>query len=386
MPAPTSRDGRPGPVAIDATPLLGPVSGIGRYVRALVDHVESGPDAGPLGLVTTSVRRGGAGVVRPDGSWQRSLRLPAALWHRTAAHGSRLVDLALRPARLWHMTNVVAPRPRALPYVVTVHDLAYLHLPRHVNPGAAALRRLAPQVLAGAAAVVTVSAATRDDLLQAYPWLTAPVVPVPLGVDPVFSAAPPPDEAPPSGGPAAEPYLVFVGTREPRKNLGTLVRAHARARATRPDTPRLLVVGRPGWGDDLDGEAADPAHVTLLPAVADDRLPALVRGAVALVAPSHREGFSLPVLEAMAAGTRVIASDIPAHTELLAGTGTLLPATDVDAWAHTLAAAGSADDDLLARVAAARARSWEHTWQRTAAGHVAVWAGVLSGGRAEESP
>lgn len=376
------RDGVPGPVALDATPLVGPVTGIGRYVSALVQELAGDPRTSDLGLVTVSVRRGFGDAVPAPGTWHRALRLPAPLWRRTLPRGSRAVDLALRPARLWHMTNFVAPRPRGLPYTVAVHDLAYLRLPEHVNPGAALLRHLMPQVLRGAAGVVAVSATTRDDLLDAYPWLDAPVVVAPLGVDQRWSRSTPAGgrgpvhRATPTAG--DEGYVLAVGTREPRKNLGLLVRAHALARRADPTTPRLVIVGRHGWGPDLDGERPRASDVQLVEDADDRALEGWLQGARALLAPSHREGFGLPVLEAMAAGVPVVASDIGAHRELLRGSGVLLDPRDLDGWAHAIA---RPPDGGVARVAAAARRAGEHTWERTAQRHVALWRDVLDGPR-----
>ena len=112
------------------------------------------------------------------------------------------------------------------------------------------------------------------------------------------------------------PYLAFLGTLEPRKNLGTLVRAHTAARREDPSVPVLVLVGPAGWGDRWQGSPPDPEDVVLAGYLADGDLHAVVAGAAAVCMPSHYEGFGLPVLEAMAAGRPVLASDIPAHREV----------------------------------------------------------------------
>ncbi|OOB91685.1 glycosyltransferase [Rathayibacter sp. VKM Ac-2630] len=120
-----------------------------------------------------------------------------------------------------------------------------------------------------------------------------------------------------------ERYLLFVGAREPRKNLPHLIRSYAAAE--RPEGHTLLLVGATGWDDgeivaDVERAAQAGADVRIVAQpVSDEALPALVAGADALALVSHHEGFGLPALEAVASGTPVIASDIPGIRDALAG-------------------------------------------------------------------
>jgi glycosyltransferase involved in cell wall biosynthesis len=110
-----------------------------------------------------------------------------------------------------------------------------------------------------------------------------------------------------------ERFLLFVGARQPRKDLRTLLAAHRAARAVDSAVPPLLVVGPSGWGEEPDLTGPGVLVRDHLPRPVLQRL---VASASAVVMPSLYEGFGLPVLEAMAAGTTVLASDIAAHREV----------------------------------------------------------------------
>jgi glycosyltransferase involved in cell wall biosynthesis len=165
-------------------------------------------------------------------------------------------------------------------------------------------------------------------------------------------------------------YLLFVGNLEPRKNLGTLLRAHAAARGQDPSTPPLVLVGPAGWGDRWQGTAPDPRDVVLAGSLSGPDLRRVVARAAAVCMPSRYEGFGLPVLEALAAGRPVLASDIPAHREIAAAQATLLPADDVDAWAGALAAPEAAAGTEAGR----RAHAAAYTWRRSARAHLQAYA------------
>jgi glycosyltransferase involved in cell wall biosynthesis len=173
-----------------------------------------------------------------------------------------------------------------------------------------------------------------------------------------------------------------MGNLEPRKNLGTLVRAHGMAREVDPSVPPLALVGPSGWGDRWQGSPPDPRHVLLIGYLADADLRSAVAGAQAVCMPSHYEGFGLPVLEALAAGRTVLASDIPAHREVAQGHATLLAAQDVDAWAEALCSLGSDDVSSPQREAERRAHASGFTWRKSAQAHVRAYrAQALTRGR-----
>ncbi len=128
-------------------------------------------------------------------------------------------------------------------------------------------------------------------------------------------------------------------------------------------------------GGPLAGEPPDPEDVVLAGYLSDEDLRSVVAGAEAVCMPSVYEGFGLPVVEALAAGRPVLASDIPAHREVAAGHAVLLPADDVDAWAQALVAGRPVGDGAGGREWAAR-----FTWRASASAHLQAYARAAEAG------
>jgi glycosyltransferase involved in cell wall biosynthesis len=229
-----------------------------------------------------------------------------------------------------------APAPVApgAPYVLTVHDRSWERRPHDFSAYERAWHALArPRALARAAAAVTAdSHAVAAELRGAW-GIEAAIVSPGVGALPVR--------------PRAGRYLLFVGADEPRKGLDVLRDAYARARAKGLDA-ELVVVGDGGQRVD-DGELA-----------------ALYAGALAVVQPSHLEGFGLPPLEAAAHGTPAIVSDLPCFAETLGDAALRVPPGDAEALAEAIVRLAG-DEALRARLgAAARERAADYTWERAA--------------------
>lgn len=293
-------------VGLDCTPLLGQRTGVGRYTLSLLNALTTYDDD----LVATAFTfrgRDGLGAVLPRGVHVASRPAPAralqALWSRSQWPP---VELLSGGVDVFHATNFVLPPLRLARGVVTVHDLSYLHHPETVSAASARYRALVPRSLARASVVLTPSQATADALRDAYD-VTVPIAVTPLGVDPAWATADPPDDPlrKELGLPPA--YLLFVGTLEPRKDLRTLLAAHRLL----DDPPPLVLVGPRGWGAELDTSGCITTGY-----LEDERLRRVVAGASALVLPSRDEGFGIPVVEALAAGTPVVASDLPVLREV----------------------------------------------------------------------
>jgi len=227
-----------------------------------------------------------------------------------------------------------APVAAGAPYVLTVHDRSWERRPRDFSVYERAWHALArPRALARDAARVTAdSQAVAAELRAAWGVQVTVVSP---GVT-ALPAAPHPGR-----------YLLFVGAHEPRKALGVLTAAHISAQARGLDADLVMV----GHG---------------LRRVDDAQLASLYAGALAVVTPSHLEGFGLPPLEAAAHGTPAVVSDLPCFAETLDDAALRVPAGDAGALADALLLIGR-DEDLRARLgAAARARAARYTWERAA--------------------
>ena len=270
------------------------------------------------------------------------------------------------------------PLALGVPAVVTIHDLSFFTHPEwHQRTKVAFFRAAIRTAARRAAALVAVSAATAallDELVR--PW--APVHVIPHGVDHTRFR---PDPAQADGATLARigvraPYVAFLGTLEPRKDVPTLVRAFDRLAATEPDLT-LVLAGAPGWGvEAVDQAVAGAAHrgrIIRAGYVAEPDIPALLRRAAAVAYPSLEEGFGLPVLEALACGAPVVTTRGTVMEEVAAGAAFLATPADVDDLAAALERAirGDPDRTRLGRTVAAR-----HTWEASAAAHAEVYRSV----------
>ena len=291
--------------------------------------------------------------------------------------GRLSVEMAQRPPDVLFVPAHSLPPilPRAS--VATIHDLGYLHFPDEHPRTQRWLRRLSNRWSAARAGrVIAISRATRDDLVRYDRIRSGKITVVHHGLSPIFR---------PLDGPIVDavrerlglrdPYLLFVGTLQPRKNLGRLLAAVDRIADAHP-TVTLALVGAIGWHSNrlqqALGRLRARERVRVLGYADDADLPALMNGALALALPSLYEGFGLPALEAMACGTPVLASTTSSLPEVVGEAGLLVDPLDVDAIADGLKRL-IVDESLrqeLRRRGLARAATF--TWQRAARETLAV--------------
>jgi glycosyltransferase involved in cell wall biosynthesis len=366
-------------VSLDATAIPVRPVGAGRYVLELATALTRRDDV-DLSLVT---RRG-------DGARWRAIGKADVV---EVAPSSRPVRLAweqvalprvLREAGVdvHHAPHYTMPGRARVPKVVTVHDMTFFDHPEwHERTKGPFFRRAIRVAAKRADALVCVSAVTADRLrVRLDPQ--APVHVIPHGVDRSRFR---PDAA---GGDAAAldalgvrpPYVAFLGTLEPRKDVPALVGAFDRIAATHTELT-LLIAGLDGWGakdvTDAIARAAHGARIRRVGYVPDDAVPALLRQAAAVAYPSLDEGFGLPALEALACGAALVTTEDTAMAEVTGDAAVLIPPGDSDALGDALAAlvAGGPDVDRL-RTGGPEVAS-HYTWERSAAAHAEVYRSVV---------
>lgn len=357
--------GSPLRVVLDGTPLLGQRTGVGRYTTALIDELAGLArlaDGGGMDIGVAAFTMRGHGTLRsrlPAGVRVRGLPVPAralrAAWRRMPAPP---IELLVGAVDVVHATNFVLPPSLRAAGVVTVHDLAFLDRPDELAPAERGLPALVRDAARRAAVVCTPTTAVARLVVHRLGVRDDRIVVTPLGVDPGWFVAAPPSDEIRRRLRLPRHYVLFVGTAQPRKGLDILLKAHAAA-----DAPPLVLAGAAGWGP--EPACDDPSRVLRTGYLAEVDLRRVVAGAAALVLPSRDEGFGLPILEALACGIPVIATDVPALLEVAGGHAQHVPVGDVDALAAALSTVDSAARDPETS-AARRAHASEYTWRSCA--------------------
>jgi glycosyltransferase involved in cell wall biosynthesis len=365
-----------------AEQLLRPVpGGIGRYVRALTDHLPA-VAAADRGAVTWIVGRHPAGRLAAAGlvpAVTARLALPGRVATRTwvTLRRPRLPAGVLADLDMVHATSAAVPPRGGRPLVATVHDLAFRHYPDAYPAAGRRYHDRSARIVAGEAArVIAVSQATADDLTALYGVEPARISVVPLGVEPPGTADQPAAARLLADLGVRGPFLLAVGTLEPRKNLPRLLAAFGEVTDVLPDH-FLVVAGPVGWGPTLR-PTWDSVRVKLAGPLDDPVLQALYRSADGLAYPSLYEGFGLPVVEAMAHGLPVLTSDRSSLPEVVGDAAVLVDPLDRGAIAKGLVRLVT-DSALRRRLAdAGPRRAARFTWPATAAGTWAAYRKVLA--------
>ncbi len=362
-------------IACDARPLLGLRTGVGVWLAGLLRCLAA--ESHTLLLCLPRPAR------LPEEAWSGQVEIvapampmPGTLWLMTVAGPS----LAGR-ADVYIGTLGILPRRLLVPAVDVVHDLTPRTRPHHHTlANRFCFNAYFEESIAAARAVVCDSEATRRRLARLLPRQAAAAQVIPPGIDPFFEPPAAGAEAQPIRDrfAAGRPFIVQLGTVEPRKGVATLVDAHARLLAAVPDAPELVLAGALGWGRRLlaSALARHPApqrvHVTGYVSREDAR--ELLRHAEVVVVAAEEEGFGLPLAEAMACGAVCLASDEEALVEVSAGAAVHVPRGNAAALAEALARLLGAPDRAARReraLARARAFSW--------ASAAASWRALLDG-------
>ncbi|MBI3694246.1 MAG: glycosyltransferase family 4 protein [Acidobacteria bacterium] len=281
-----------------------PTGGIARYTAEIAAALAAEFPAEEYWLVSDQVWKGGPQAPnlhrgRRPGNW-----IARRWWTVGLA-----IELRRLGAAVFHGTDFGAPYLPVVPSVLTLHDLSPWQEGDRRAAAAERIRRRTPSLLRLATMILTPTEAIRREAIERFHMSPSRVAAVPLAAGPMFRPCPPAQ--------TGAPYLLFVGTRERRKNLKRLIDAWREARRCQPDL-ELVLVGRPGedsGGPQVLNLKGEPGLKVagLLP---DAEVAALMSGAALFVYPSLYEGFGLPVLEAMQAGAPVLISADPALREV----------------------------------------------------------------------
>lgn len=256
--------------------------------------------------------------------------------------------------------------------VSTVHDVVFRLAPRSYAPGSLrrqewAIRRAAKH----SSALLAVSQATKQDIVDMYKVPEEKITVTPLALRPLSQPVATAEVLTHYVLPEKK-YFLFLGRIEEKKGIDTLIDAFLEVRKRLPvnKAPLLVLAGKRGYnGKDIESRAiASPLarDIRFLGYVPDNHLPALYQGALAFVFPSNGEGFGLPVLEAMAQGTPVIASDLPALREVAGEAALFATPRDIPTWTAALERLVVEPDLAETLRQAGEQRAAEFSWTKTA--------------------
>ncbi|MCX7895234.1 MAG: glycosyltransferase family 4 protein [Thermoanaerobaculum sp.] len=322
-------------IAFDARPLVGPRTGVGVWLEGLLQQlVNTTPFQAELHLP----RREEPHLPPPLASLSQlapPVPLPGTLWLLTYA------ATQVAGATLFVGTLGVLPRRLPVPAILTLHDLTPWTRPhQHRLLNRFCFNAYVEESLAQAEVVVCDSHATAHRLARLLPGRARRVKVIPLAVDEFFS--PGPEDPVQVRGRFAQgrPFIVQLGTLEPRKGVATLIAAHDLLLASHPQAPDLVLAGGRGWGGAFLSRALRrhryPQRVHLPGYVSRQEARSLLRCAEVVVLASEEEGFGLPLAEALCCGAACVASDEEALVEVAAGAALHAPRGDAQALAQIL--------------------------------------------------
>ncbi len=359
-------------LAIDATPLIGHRTGIGQFTAGLIDALDGQPDLDTVEFAMTW--RG-----RATGTHPLPARPARAVWRRVDWPP---IEWWTGPVDVVHGTNYVVPPTRHAGAIVSVHDLTAVRFPHLCTADTLEYPGLIRRALRRGAQIHCDSRFVADEVIEWSGCDPAIVHVIYPGIPRIDAQPGSTGHVPPFGG---RPYILTLGTIEPRKDHVTLLEAFTAIARADPDL-LLVVAGADGWGQSFASMLSSVpeeflSRIVREAVVDDDRRATLLLHARVLVYPSLYEGFGFPPLEAMSVGIPVVATSAGSLPEVLGG-GALLAAVGD---AHALAAQViSVVDDTVERgelIERGRIRSASFSWEKCATEMVRLYTDVAPDGR-----
>lgn len=350
-------------VALDATPLAGDRTGIGVAVAGIIRALAS---RGDLDLIGYGLTGSGWRQVRshlPPGVRPARGPMPAGALLRIWG------SLSLPPVELWagrvdvvHGTNFVVPPALRARRLVTVWDLTAVLYPELCTPTSRRYPQLVQRAIDQGAWVHTGAQSVAAEIVDHFGADPDRIFVVPPGVDARATGTP-------TAGTQAPPYILALGTVEPRKDFPGLVKAFDLIAREHPDV-ELWIAGPPGWGESRLSEALREARhssrVRRLGWLED--VGEVLRGAVLLAYPSVYEGFGLPPLEAMAAGVPVVATRAGSVPEVTGDAAVLVAPGDPAALAEGISRVLGDEALRAALIQRGHERVGKFNWEACASG------------------
>jgi glycosyltransferase involved in cell wall biosynthesis len=298
------------------------ISGVGHYTKRLTEALDTSKDSKITASYFNFLNRQPLPDIKLKTAPLKNTLIPLRVYAKLQSYGiSFPFDFFLPRADLTIFPNFDTwPTVKSRLRATVIHDLTYLYFPELVEEkNLAHLRRVVPRSIKRSDFIITVSQSVKQELIKEF------------GIDPhrciVTSIPPEPAYSKPNNNEIHTKYQIptkkfifFIGNREPRKNLATLVEAYCQLPDTIKSEYSLILAGGKGWKSEKSQQAIDDAknageHVVHVGYIDQADSPAFFQKASLFVMPSLYEGFGMPVLEAMSANTPVVASDIPVLRE-----------------------------------------------------------------------
>lgn len=378
-------------IGIDVTAALTQGGGIGRYVRELTRALAAADNTTTYKLFTAKPP---ATFPVPDPLPQTTnfTHKPAPIdesWLYRLWYRARLplpVQMVTGKLDLFHSPDFVLPPVAGnIPTLLTVHDLSFVHYPHVYEERLVTyLNKVVPWSVKRATHILADSQATKDDLVRIYDTPDEKVSVLYSGVSDDFQPVSSDKKLAAVRKKyhlGSKPFVLTVGTVQPRKNYEMLVRAFAKL----DSDVTLAIAGGKGWLErGLSAEIAThnlQKRVKLLGFVDDADLPALYSAATLFVMPSLYEGFGIPILEAMACGVPIISSDSSSLPEVVGDAGILLPSDDETAWMTAMRDLLHDASRRANMVGKGAIRAHKFTWQRAAIQLQSIYQNLLQNSR-----
>ena len=364
-------------LAFDATALLGPRTGVGVVAAEVLARLAHVADLQVTAFGITWRGRADLAAAVPPGIATVRRPMAARPLRASWAHlDGPPIEWWTGPVDLVHSPNYVVPPARRAAELMSVHDLTFVHFPELCTADTLAYPPLIRRALARGASIHTGSQFVAGEICQAFGVTPERVAVVPYGVTALPPAREGTDAAAGRRLAGGHPFVLALGTVEPRKDLPSLVRAFDGLADAHPDVA-LVLAGPDGWGADAltAAVAASPhrARIRRLGWVSDDQRAALLRGASVYAYPSIYEGFGLPPVEAMAAGTPVVTTRAGSLPEVVGDAALVVDPGDADGLGQAIAELLDDPARADAQRAAGRARSRLYSWDATTAGLVGLY-------------